>query len=405
LEHADFRADELDSFRFIMKGECKRLVSGGHADFDRKENSILFLLGQQILESCTFEDDWLFRFSAKKKAIAINASSVPMLPWEIPLIAPGSLTHVRSTLVLPDSMLLEMKNVRSAVLEDMGTAPLTFKEMRREVDKNLKQYLQLDRTFTLERDFLFNHVDKLAIERVHADAFSAFPTGDEVPVATIENCIIKLERITVSPCCTAVGPSLIGEIKGIISLLSSLNELHGPSSAELVRYSPFYQACITKFANFYTVDLVENASATANTKRLHGKRALCHSFKELYDRSEKNETIEPVKVRKLIAYMWLLQKENQDMLKLWLPKAIRDSMMPCALTPIEDGTAGSFEGSKSLSALVTGKCETLSASASSAFKVPSVKGVSMKSAKKGAERDTTKTNMLKFFHGKGKVKA
>ena len=100
--------------------------------------------------------------------------------------------NVPTTITLPAGTLYSSNNCRDYCQKILGKGPLTFAQMRKEVNANLKDLLSMDRHFYLEAEFLNVHVEKLIVEKVQMLVMSALPSETKfLKMGQVPNGVIQ----------------------------------------------------------------------------------------------------------------------------------------------------------------------------------------------------------------------
>ena len=196
----------------------------------------------------SLHDDLELRFMSRLKATALNSGVVRMLPWEAALFNKGDIAGSRTTCAVPGELLTDVVNVRDACTRLIGTGMCTFAGMRKSISPSIKQLLTLGKTIFLEFVFLCDHATIMATAQVHAAALEALPS--EGTTGTFTQVLLDFERVKRLSACQAVGPMLVQELNGVISLVRGLSEGVGPAPDRVCSYSLFYKAVIKKCENF-----------------------------------------------------------------------------------------------------------------------------------------------------------
>ena len=196
LEFHDFEPAEMKNFRMVMYHEANRLTDSGHKSFDHKEALISFLAYDIRVLTATLNDDWQFRLAACLKTTALNAGTLKFLPWEALLFKAGEIPNARQTCVIGEGLILDMINVRDAVLKLVGQGPYSFSEMRRVVSMHLKSLLTLERTFLIEHKFLMEHAEGIATNTIHSRILDLLPSESNTRSFAEVHCGLKRNKLS-----------------------------------------------------------------------------------------------------------------------------------------------------------------------------------------------------------------
>ena len=79
---------------------------------------------------------------------------VPLLPWEKMLLRAAPQESLTTTIEVPASVLEDIKLVRRSVLKNSGNGPYDFSHCRSVLRAQAKTLLEMERTFTLEINYL-----------------------------------------------------------------------------------------------------------------------------------------------------------------------------------------------------------------------------------------------------------
>jgi hypothetical protein len=176
LENLNFLTDEVRSFNELMQKEADALQGEAFNLFQKKKSKIFFLAAATYPVLSNANDEHVFRKAARMKSCAINAGDLVQLPWEAALFKPTELANVPQAVRVPCELLSEFANCRDAILKLCGPKPHNLFDLKKVIGSNLRNLQVLDRTVTLEYEYLTKEVEKLLVAKVHAAVLDALPT-------------------------------------------------------------------------------------------------------------------------------------------------------------------------------------------------------------------------------------
>ena len=177
LENLDFAPQDVAVFQKMMTAETANLVKHGMKSYDKKEMTVNMFSENVTIQVEDANDFWQYPFAAKIKSIAVNTSKVPILPWEA-AIFPDGVPGERSTIDLPDALLSDIRNVRDAALNLLGSQPVTISMALRILMPHKKSLCELERTWELEMAWLSDVAQIICARKVHAAILQTLPTAD-----------------------------------------------------------------------------------------------------------------------------------------------------------------------------------------------------------------------------------
>ena len=191
-EYNDFKQEDMDNFKIVASGLSDSLNASGVGLFEKLKAPIPFLGSDLVLVLPGPLEVSTALLKARLKAIGLNTGALSLLPWEQLVLSPGSMDNVPTTITLPAGTLDSSNNCRDYCQKILGKGPLTFAQMRKEVNANLKDLLSMDRHFYLEAEFLNVHVEKLIVEKVQMLVMSALPSDTKfLKMGQVPNGVIQ----------------------------------------------------------------------------------------------------------------------------------------------------------------------------------------------------------------------
>ena len=344
----------------------------------------------------------------------LNNGQVEMLPWESALFKKGEIPNAMQTAQIPDSALEPYVDGRDSALSVFSKKRGTFKDMLDTFNKNKAAILGMDRSMVLEGAFLESHALEFGTEMVHSQALGAFP-GEGKNVSTVD-CVAALVKIQSSILCMTCGPAVVGQVRGVQSMISAVTEGEGISAGEVKTYGTFYKEVAARLGNFCDDE-------TDFGEVLRGRAAVESKIKQFKAIVDGGKAVDLDELKALRRFGWLLNPEETKQADGWIRDATKQRVV--CLASLKDagsqGGCGGGQASKAALAATGSAASSSKAGAKGKEKVDLVKlalssasasvgGKATKGGKKTTKGDKladkglgansgAKANLLKFWGG------
>ena len=130
LEHLDFEASAVVSFRASMKAEAAKVAVKCKKRFERIIVPVKFLGEEVKVDSECVDDIWVFMYNSHLKAAAMNSNKTKMFPWQSLLFENDEVPDAPEWADISDEQFVAINEVRDTILELCGTEPLTLAKMK-----------------------------------------------------------------------------------------------------------------------------------------------------------------------------------------------------------------------------------------------------------------------------------
>jgi hypothetical protein len=310
------------------------------------------------------------------------------MPWESVLIPFLDLSSVPDTIHVPAELLVDYQNVRDAAIRNCGTTVESVSFYKRVMGTCLKDLQKLDRTITLDFDFLENRAEPLAIECSHREIERLLPDG--TCVCDIKAVLLNLEKFRRSDVCVLAGPTLLLDVDGIISLVRGLSVGIGIQKDKLLGLQTFYRKCVKRMENFVTCELAavgKNGSPHYTPPlMLFGVKAIEEKLNVTARKMKAGDpAITIASMKEFRVYDWLLLDNQRDMRERWLADLVKAEMGTVHRSLTDAPAGGGADGDHGIVAL-----ESASSSSDNTKIVASANLELMKMASKPRLRAATK---------------
>jgi hypothetical protein len=138
--------------------------------------------------------------------------------------------------------------------------------------------------------------------------------------------VARLQEIKFSRCCVAGGATLIGEVSGVIGLVTNLAGDTPPQAKDVATYSKFFILVLKRCEAFYQVEAQMPPAPGAlfgTLQVIRGEEAVLYSYKQverLMD-SKNDEAAVPLDLALLQpfkTYNWVLSQVQKEHVRKWL---------------------------------------------------------------------------------------
>ena len=179
LEHIDFDFVGVMGFQEVMKGMARNLVESGHKGVSKALMKVKFFGTDMAVTNECIMDEWEWRLAALMKTNAVNTHQLTPLPWELLCFPRGEVPGARETGTIPDELLEGYQAAREAsrdYINDISsvTQP-TLDEMTKVISGRFKQLHALDRSFTMDFEFLEQHAPRIIQARCRKEILAEMP--------------------------------------------------------------------------------------------------------------------------------------------------------------------------------------------------------------------------------------
>ena len=200
-----------------------------------------------------------------------------------------------------------------------------------------------------------------------------------------------------SQLCLAAPQAAVGEIEGIIGLISQLAEAIAPKEKDIERFSEWYKLILKRCEYFHSGDFtIQEPGKLPFVKMLRGPEAIRRTFVETSQKILDNAaqvTLESL--RPLRTFSWVLSSAEMTTLRSWVSIVL--SRVARGNKAVTDDNVSASDGVAIINPL--GGVYHVGGSSGSATSASSTKAVKKKNDS-GLEQ---KAMVMKFFYKKGKT--
>ena len=320
LEYHNFEAAELASFRKIMMTSVESMCDDHVNTMDSKTHDVRYL---DSLVSCAISnlnDEWGWRLQARYKTIAVSNGLVSRLPWETLLFGKGGhISSVPETVVVPESLLVDIQNCREVALKLLGSAWQSVASMQATIKSHAQSLQNLDKSFWMDIAFLDSCFDARIGSHFKAQVLDVLPKAGERK--DIVKCIDEARTISQSDGVEAAGKTLQRELTGLVNLLQDCSEGRSPSAMEVVRMSGFSTIFLKGCENLCVAYAVVADGMTKKKVEKFGQDAINYKYQMCLD-AENVASRDPLDLRDFRRFQWMLSAEQMKNVELWHREAM-----------------------------------------------------------------------------------
>lgn len=209
------------------------------------------------------------------------------------------------------------------------------------------------------------------------------------------------------PACSAVGPKLIQEVNGVVSLVRGLSEGVGPSAQEVARFSLFYKQAVKQLYSLEAEAAPKKCGTLqfGSSETVYGKTALLKTWDKITNPKSGHDAPGLADLQAFRTYSWLLTEAQRDEAGWLIHAALKQQQQTQTLKQIADGKTALGGAAASTSSSKGGRANkvlskqgaTLQAMCNNGEAGESGRGAASSSQSSGP--DTTVADIYRFFVG------
>ena len=303
----------------VMKKYVEHM-NDGFCEYDEASTAVNFLKCDVVYSCACIDDQWEWRMIARAVTIAVSNNEVPRLPWEVLVFGKSApVPGVPSTVKIPPSMMLKVKNVREVVCQHLGEGWQTLAQMKTQASKHSTEWNKLCSSWWLVEKWLQEHADAMLEDHLKLCLLEVLPRTGEAQC--MSKALVAARALSTGPACMAARKSTEREISAAVNLLQDMVDGRSPCKEDLLKMSDFAVTFVKRCEAFCHIMPGEGFGRgfTDVKKKLFGKDAINFS----YELCSKNEgAIMPSDLKTFRTFRWLLDEIQVRQCDEWLTAAM-----------------------------------------------------------------------------------
>ena len=206
VEDLHFSNTERQAFKAAMKAAAEQMDDDLYKAFDSKTHVLPFLADTLDYSTTILSDQWNWREEARFKTIAVSNCQVERMPWEKLLWgSTGPTPGVPTTIVVPDSLLVHVKNVREVVSAYFGDGWHTLVAMQKKVRANSEAWQKLHPSWWIEEQFLESVAERRLDSHLKECLLNCLPNDKKV--RSMDKALLGCRTLVTGPV-TSAAPTI-----------------------------------------------------------------------------------------------------------------------------------------------------------------------------------------------------
>ena len=319
LEDFHFESSEVAAFKMVMKKYVEHM-NDGFCEYDEASTAVGFLKCDVVYSAACIDDQWEWRMIARAVTIAVSNNEVPRLPWEVLVFGKSDpIPGVPTTVKIPPSMILKVKNVREVVCQHLGEAWQSLAQMKAQAAKHSTEWNKLCSSWWLVEKWLHDHADEMLESHLKLCLLEVLPRTGEAQC--MSKALVAARALSTGPACMAACKATEREISAAVNLLQDMVDGRSPAKVDLQKMSTFAVTFVMRCEAFCHIMPGQEfgRGCTDAKKKLFGKDAINFRY-ELCSKNE--EAVKPSDLKTFRTFRWLLDEIQVRQCDEWLSSAM-----------------------------------------------------------------------------------
>jgi hypothetical protein len=232
--------------------------------------------------------------------------------------------HADQTTIVPgELLLLDMAKARVCANEMLKTASCTcFAEVRRTLLGQASALTTIDRSFTIELDFLRDGAEQALAKTAEKKLLELLPSIETVvPIADVLTKVVDFRRSKFAAMCSHAAQ---GQMDCVKELISNMMRGISPDIGPQTNTDDFFAKVLARLATF--ARLTPKGKGEDEDKpqvELVGKAAVSQMFADMAERMLNSNDAQLGELEVFQCYRWLLTSEQLKQLGEWVKKSLQ----------------------------------------------------------------------------------